>query len=95
MGISTKQPMSDILCHSKNAGYLVSFFFYVYPQAYGVFFHIYYLMTSTCMAIPIGSILNPLAGKISEDKRKKGSLKARKQGQLTIGGAFICRNMIG
>ncbi len=41
----------------------------------------------------IGSILNPLAGKFSEDTRKK--VKGRKQGYLTIGGGFICRNMIG
>ncbi len=41
----------------------------------------------------IGSILNPLVGKFSEDTRKNG--KGAKPGHLTIGGAFICRNMIG
>ncbi len=38
----------------------------------------------------IGSILNPLAGKFSKDTGKKG--KGAKQGHLTIGRPFICRN---
>ena len=41
----------------------------------------------------IGSILNALAGKLSEYARRR--VKARKQGHLMIGGAFICCNMIG
>ncbi len=40
-----------------------------------------------------GSILNPLAGKFSEDTERR--VKARKQRHLMIGGDFICRNMIG
>ena len=43
--------------------------------------------------IPIGSILNPLAGKFPNIPERR--VKARKQGHLTIGGALICRNMIG
>ena len=46
------------------------------------------IIGSTC-------ILNLLAGKYSEDTRKKGKFKARKQGHLTIGGSFICRSVIG
>ena len=34
----------------------------------------------------------PLGGKPKIPKRK---VKAQKQGHLTIGGAFLCRNMIG
>ena len=41
----------------------------------------------------IGSILNPLAGKFPKIPERR--VKARKLGHLTIGGVFICRNMIG
>ncbi len=40
-------------------------------------------------------ILNPFEGKFSEDARKKAKGAKLEQGHLTIGGAFICRNMIG
>ncbi len=51
---------------------------------------LYMCIPPSCKHCGIGSILNPLAGKFSEETRKKGKgVKARKQGHLTIGGALF------
>ena len=66
-----------------------------YEQQTGVSYHTTLNDRESHVTALIGSILNPLAGKVSKDTLAKRRVKARKQGHLTIGGAFVCRNMIG
>ena len=53
----------------------------------------YAIMHEMGNTLTIGSILNPLAGKLSEDTRKEG--KGAKTGASHDWRSFICRNMIG
>ncbi len=55
-----------------------------------------HVICNITVAFLIGSVLNPLAPwRENFPKIPERRVKVQKQGHLTNGGAFICRNMIG